>query len=582
MNWKRTLGSLVFFALGFSLSAMAQEVPEHEKKVFTDDDGTVYWNKALPVYIRLATEPEDGAPSELLKEDTEGNYVDYPYYFDTEGPNYIRTNWAVNPETGEWLYPRREVLWEVQADGLPPSSTIRFSDARPFRKDGKLYFRGEVTITLTSKDGISGVDKIYYSINGAPYQAYENPIELTESKDYTLKVYGLDRVGNVEQLQERNFVIDKESPQSRLEMQGDKYENVVSGRTMIKLSSTDDLSGIGRIIFQIDGGPETTYRVPLAMNGLAQGEHTIAYWAEDMVKNEEEHQTYSFYVDRDGPLVTQEILGDVYVRNGVEYVSGRAQVKLAAFDNKAGLEAIYYSTDNENYQKYEKPFYLNAEAQQNGISFYAVDKVNNRTSTTFKQSQDGSFANIDLAGPTLSQTFQGPVFRARDTVFISPATKIILRGTDPASGVDYLAYSLNGADQETRYGTPFSLDQQGQYDVAYFGYDAVGNRNRSEFAVFVDATAPEITFSFDGPAQGTTEGSPSLPIYPSYVNLFLSAQDDRLAHQNITYSINGASARKYTGPISGFGVGKTYEITVSVEDKLGNKSEGSVSFSIAE
>ncbi|HAA12269.1 MAG TPA: hypothetical protein DCE41_11435 [Cytophagales bacterium] len=580
MNWKLTLGSLVFFGFGVTTFTQGQQVLEHEKKVFTDDDGTIYWNRGLPVYIRLSPTPGPDAPAQMLNQDTRGRYVDAPYYFDTEGPNYIRTRYAVD-ENGNTIFPRDEVLWEIQADGLAPSTTIRFSETRPYRKDGKFYFKGEVTISLTGTDGVSGIENLYYSINGQPYKAYTEPVKLTDPSEYNLKVYGVDRVGNVEEIQERNFIVDDNAPQSKLDVEGDRMGNVVSGRTTFSLAATDDVSGLNRITFRIDEGPETTYTRALSMNGLAQGEHIITYRAYDMVANTEEEQRFEFYVDRDPPLVTEEILGDVVMRNGRPYVSGRAQVKLAAIDNKAGLDAIYYSTDDENFQKYERPFYLNSEAQQNGISYYAIDKVGNRRGTQFKQSQDGTFANIDLSGPTLAQRFQGPRISTRDTIFIGPATKIILLGSDPASGMDYLSYSINGGD-ETRYEPPFTIGEQGHYDVDYFGYDAVGNRNRNEFTFFVDATAPEILFNFDGPSLGVTEDNPAQPIYPTYVNLFLSAKDNLISTQSITYSINGGSYRTYSGPIRGFAAGRSYEVSVRVSDPLGNQSTASIKFTVAE
>lgn len=579
MNWKLTLGSLVFLSVGISVSCLAQTIPNHEKKVFTDDDGKIYWNKHLPVYIRISPDAEEGAPSELLREDTKQRYVDLPYYFDTEGPNYIRTRWAVDPETGKWIFPKDEVEWRVYADGIAPTSTIVFSETRPYRKEGKLFFGGEVTLSLSSIDAVSGIEAIYYSINGEPYKAYTTPIELTEDKEYSVKYYAVDRVGNAEKVLEREFVIDAESPQSKLEVEGDQSGNVLSGRAVFRLTATDDLSGLSNITFRIDDGPMTRYTQPLTMAGLQQGDHTITYQAKDWVNNLEEAKTYQFYLDLEPPQVLHEILGDIFLRNGVQYVSGRAQVKLAAFDNKAGLDAIYYSTNDETYEKYEKPFYLNAEAQKNGISFYAVDKVGNRRGTQFKQAQDGTFANIDLSGPSLSQFFQGPNFTTRDTTFIHPETKILLKGEDRASGVDYLSYSLKGGS-EIHYEAPFTINEPGYHTIEYFGYDQVGNRNRAEFVFFVDDQAPEITHIFDGPSIGKSEEGH--PIYPSYISVFLTAQDNVLSHKTITYSLNSGSSRSYSGPIRGFGANRTIILTYSTADGLGNSNTRTITFVTAQ
>ena len=60
-------------------------------------------------------------------------------YLDTEGINYIRSKWAVDPASGETITPKREVLMEMYADGLAPRTTLNFSGA-PRYNDGSVSF----------------------------------------------------------------------------------------------------------------------------------------------------------------------------------------------------------------------------------------------------------------------------------------------------------------------------------------------------------------------------------------------------------------------------------------------------------
>ena len=93
------------------------------ESVFYQNNGKVYVNKTLPIYISISSSSDGSNPIVL---DTPSNPSDgSPMYFDTEGANFIRSKWAVDPETKKVTTPKREVLFPINADGIAPVSEIK-------------------------------------------------------------------------------------------------------------------------------------------------------------------------------------------------------------------------------------------------------------------------------------------------------------------------------------------------------------------------------------------------------------------------------------------------------------------------
>lgn len=72
---------------------------------------------------------------------------------------------------------------------------------------------------------------------------------------------------------------------------------------LVTLTATDGAasSGVQSITYQIDGGSATTYSAPFT---IADGTHSLTYFATDIAGNVETSQTAQFTVDATGPVVT--------------------------------------------------------------------------------------------------------------------------------------------------------------------------------------------------------------------------------------------------------------------------------------
>ncbi|MBN2821044.1 MAG: chitobiase/beta-hexosaminidase C-terminal domain-containing protein [Bacteroidales bacterium] len=553
------------------LNLYSQQKPTYEKKVYKSPDGKLFVNKELPVYVWLSTSPDESAQKYRLISEEMPQYSN-PMYFDTDGYNTLRSPSAVDTSTHKTIYPLRDVVFEIYADRNTPVTKIDFGESTPFTFEGKLFVQSNTKISLLSSDALSGVENIYYSLDGADYTIYNQALTLSQEKEYTLKYYAVDHVGNVEETAELKLVYDKTAPATQKTVSTDEYNNIISARSKIVLKAEDVGIGVSKIVYRIDDGEEKIYNYPISASYLSQGEHKINYYSVDKVGNNEAEQSYTFYIDKSAPTIIEEIIAKTFFANGKEYASGKAQLKLTAFDNKAGIKEIRYSINDGEYQVYEKPVFLTQTAGSLVIKTYAVDNVNNKSQSQ-TANEKTSIPYIDLAGPTLSHYTSGPKFETRDTLFINNQTKINLKARDGDAGISRIEYRIDGKEN-LEYSGAFQINDEGVHTISFVGYDNVENTSSSTFIVKVDNTGPELNYEMSIAPTGKEN---NLDIYPDFVTMYLSGSDKNVGIGTIQYGFNEATPKSYTIPISGFMAGEK-QIKLVATDKLGNTTEKIVKF----
>lgn len=577
MKIKRLLIWMLLFSI-VSTNLNAQEPLKHQKKMYVNENGRFFINKTLPVYLRLSTSPEEEAESHLLKSETSPRYSN-PFYFDTEGYNTIRTPSQVDTVTKKVILPKQDIIFEVYTDSESPDTKIDYGTTPKHRNKGYYIYGEKLEVELSATDKTSGVEQILYSINKAPFKKYKAPLNFDKEKHYIIKYYSVDNVGNAEEVKTVNFTIDLTPPSSEYIIDGDINKNILSGRTSLSLKASDDTAGVAKIYYTIDDLKQHIYTKPIRMYYLSEGEHSITYYSVDKVKNKESEKSYTFYIDKTPPNIIEEVMGDKFIANGVEWISGRSKMKLTAIDNKAGVRSIHYTIGGE-YQVYEKPFYLPNESGSQKVKFYAVDKVNNKSLGNNQSSSNMTMKYHDLTGPSLKYQFLGATIKMHDTVFISPETKIKLLATDPEAGVNNITYSLDKAEA-VPYESSFTIAKEGLRQIDYIGYDNVNNSNGNNFFFIVDATGPKIYPHYNiAPSGITTIEDQTLNIYPKHLILYLSATDALVGTQKIFYSINGTPEKLYNSVISGFRNGSQYKIQIRAVDYLGNQSKEEIQFKV--
>ncbi|MEP4531465.1 MAG: hypothetical protein ABJ004_00155 [Cyclobacteriaceae bacterium] len=558
----------------------AQDLPTHH----TDSTGNLYWRKSTPVYLFISDSP-DGEKERLKSKVTE-KYAD-PFYLDTEGVNYIRSKHAVDPETKQ-IIPNLEIMFEVYADGIAPVSTISYKNVSKYKSPEHLYYKDGMTVELTSKDEMSGVRTLSYKINGSGFKDYQQPIEFSTRGDYELSVYAIDNVGNVEETQTVSFIIDDQDPVSKINVNGITEAGVVSNGSKMYLLAYDSLSGIKTLKYRFDDLSEKVYNgKELPFTELEEGDHTVYFHSEDRVGNVEEEQSFSFFLDKSAPLMVADVLGDRFIVNDEIYFSGRTKLKLTAVDNKVGVKEIMFSVDEEEFKKYENPFYLPSVSGVHLIRYYSVDNLNNSTADSKKSHYlgQGGFEEfkhnvnkfyVDLTGPVISHKVENYSFVREDTLYLGPYSKIRLTGTDPESGLQNITYSVNNEVGENAYDEPFTLSKEGFTTLSYYGYDNVNNRNIADFKFYLDSTDPEVFIQFN---TGATRERNGLKEYPITAGIFLSATDKTSGISKMYYTLGNEPERSYAGLITNIKKGK-HKLIVRAIDFLNNEKVEEIEFYI--
>jgi hypothetical protein len=566
------------FLILISTSIKAQEPLKHEKKMYLSPEGKLYINKALPLYFRVSASPDENAESFLLLPTPDSKKYANPAYLDTEGYNTFRSPSKVDTVTKQTVYPLEDIKYEVYSDSKPPITHFEFDKKEFFKNDDIFYFGEKITVKFSVSDATSGVENTYLSINGQPYKVLNTDIELNEEKLYEIKYYSVDYVGNVETPKSINIKIDITKPVTKLSVNTDLYNDIISVRSKIVLEANDENSKIQKTVFSLNNGTYYNYQTPIVISGLSEGEHTITYYSIDNTNNQEQEKTYTFYLDKTPPMVVDELIGNTFIANGKEYSSGRSKVKLTAMDNKSGVHEIRYSINDGEFLEYTKPFFLSKSGKLK-IQAFVTDNVNNQIIKTILTNKT-NISYVDLSGPTLGHRFTGASFISKDTAYITKDTKIILSSKDDASGSKRKEYSIDNGEI-IEYTEAFGINKEGVHSITYTGYDNVDNSSTNTFICVEDNLGPEIYFRFSIPSEKnkTIEGK-SYSVYPNHVVLFLSSTDASVGFDKLLYSINGAPDKTYTSLITGFQKEKAYSVNVTSIDKLGNKSQKTIDFYI--
>ncbi|MEM4729608.1 MAG: hypothetical protein QXH42_07635 [Thermoplasmata archaeon] len=112
---------------------------------------------------------------------------------------------------------------------------------------------------------------------------------------------------------------------------------------------------------------------------------------------------------------------------------------------------------------------------------------------------------IDLTAPATVLEYEGDPAYGTDPVFVTPSTRISLRGSDEFSGLEAITYILDSSPP-ARYTAPIAEPRPGPHNLTYWSTDVAGNSEaRRTFRFFVDGEPPVTTASVRGP-NVTREG----------------------------------------------------------------------------
>lgn len=549
---------------------------QHKKKVFIDEKKQdIYWPMSMPFWVKLTASPGENAPSYLLRKVHPKSALEAEQYLkngislEITGRQFIR--WY-NVHTDEFVF------LKFFADGDAPV-TEETLDGAPFWTVGQRLFYGKgLVCSLSARDEVSGVDRVYLSVDGGEFLPYNNEIAFDKEKDYFLRFYAVDRVGYAGEPKTLRFTVDTTPPETLIQPRTNFFQTVLSPLTTLRLTAEDKTAGIKNIFYRIDTQPEPAVYIDkdIKLADLSDGEHKVEYYSIDNVLNPEDKKIYTFYLDRTPPETESAFVGDHYHEKGTDFISPRTGIELSARDNKIGVEQMEYAFEEGRYQVYSAPFTTPYKAGKHTVTYRAVDKLNNM----------GPVKKIpvflDNKPPKSTHTITGAKFDQRDTTWITSRTTIQLSAADDASGVGGVYFQLGENKEYRLYSDPISIAQEGRYLFKFYGTDRVENRETEQpYILIVDNSPPTLMKTFSVPKSGTTPGKDGIEIdvYPRYTSIFFGAVDNSAGIAGICYSLNGGKEVRYSTPLA-FNDAGDFSLEVRLMDNVGNTNVETVRFVI--
>jgi len=448
---------------------------------------------------------------------------------------------------------------------------------------GNSYYKGDVQVTLTASDSLSGLAATFYELDGGAAQAYSGPFAVSGEGGHTVNFWSVDAAGNAEARQTLSVGIDASAPSTQFSAAGNQggggwFRGPGAGPVQITLAASDSHSGSAGTFYQIDGGPVQTYAGAFPISG--EGRHQLSYWSVDRAGNAEPAKSAPVNIDATGATVQSNAAGPI--GNSV-YFGGPVQVTLTGADNLSGVAGVFYRIDDGPVQTYSAPFAVTGDGTH-PVDFWATDVAGN-TSNTFTYR---IMIRIDATAPSTQAAAAGT---NGDNGWYRGPVQVTLAASDALSGVKGSYFYVDGGATQL-YGAPFTVSGDGVRTLRFWSMDQANNAEAQQSLVLrIDNGAPLITvasspstaqknrnpafFNVSGritdAASGVRAGSTTFSVVDEYGVSQPSGAVTLKADGTYSFTLSLPATRN-----SKDADGHRYTITVRGSDAAGNSGSGSI------
>ncbi|MFC7491636.1 MULTISPECIES: OmpL47-type beta-barrel domain-containing protein [unclassified Knoellia] len=229
--------------------------------------------------------------------------------------------------------------------------------------NGNGWHKGDVTVKWTAADALSGIDG-------------DTPADSTitgEGDDLSIGTSVGDKAGNTTGTTVGGIKIDRHDPST--------WATAPSGwlnaDVTVKLSATDNLSGVASTHYAVDGG---TAQAGTEVTVKSEGTHQVTYWSVDKAGNTETAGTVTVLVDKSAPTITGRATTSP---NGASWYKAPVTVAFTCADTVSGIASCQPDAT------------LSAQGA-NSVTGTAVDNAGNEGTTTV------SGINVDTVAPAVT------------------------------------------------------------------------------------------------------------------------------------------------------------------------------------
>jgi regulation of enolase protein 1 (concanavalin A-like superfamily) len=229
-----------------------------------------------PVTVTLAA-TDDGSGVDRTEYTVDGGaWTAYTAPFAVSGDKahtvrYRSADKAGNVETAKTL--------AVKVDATAPLTTAQFA---PPNDNG--WNNGAVPVTLAATDAASGVVSTEYSLDGGPWTAYTQPVDVSGDGTHEVAYRSKDAAGNTETEKAATIKIDGTTPTVLISGIADRQVYGDSQDLRISWQAVDATSGVKTLTGVLDGDAHSSGAL-LPLYTLPLGTHTLTVTAVDGAGN---------------------------------------------------------------------------------------------------------------------------------------------------------------------------------------------------------------------------------------------------------------------------------------------------------
>lgn len=423
----------------------------------------------------------------------------------------------------------------IRIDTTAPSTSVGVPDAL-----ATAWYAGAVTVTLDGTDGLSGVARTFYQVDGGPTEVYGGPFSHALGGTHTITFWSKDNAGNVE---------DKDAPGHTITLKVDDIAPLIHG------VKTPDANGFGwnnsdvSVSFDCTDGQSAIEHCTDDRVVDTEGQNqSVTGHAEDSAGNPASDTVSGISIDKTAPGLEGEATQPA---NAFGWYNDDVTVHWTATDALSGVDASTTPEDTvvagEGNDLVAGPVSAadragntttasvtpvridrtppslsgapttspNALGWYNGdvtVHWTASDELSGLDPATVPGeevlSSEGAANSADAAvsdqagnrsvahvlGVKIDRTAPHTAVGA-PSEWVNGSTTVTLAATDNLSGVDATYYRINGSDAAT--GTSIDLVDEGEYELEVWSTDLAGNQEpHVTFTVRVDRTNPTIGHTF--------------------------------------------------------------------------------------
>jgi len=255
----------------------------------------------LPPVAVITVDPSEGTTSTVFTFDASESYDaedstgDLMVRWEVGGDGVWETDWSTD-KTFTWVLTsigRNPVRLQVR------DTTLLLDDARIVIEVSEAPETSAVVVGDEGENGwftsvveveleaecTNGIEYTEYRVDGSDWVVYSAPIAFSQEGVHTLEFYSEDSLGNVEEVQAVEVMIDYTAPTLSMVTENNTLFETVN--VSIYWTCGDSISGIDRLEYSLDGAPSRLCEnlSGTQLSELGSGPHQLVVWAHDEAGN---------------------------------------------------------------------------------------------------------------------------------------------------------------------------------------------------------------------------------------------------------------------------------------------------------